>query len=401
MAEDSFYKKSVQHLLKDVETVLGVYNASQVSSTLELAPIETFVEGFKTHWGKITPDKFTAVKSKCSLFLSSLCYTDSMCSFNRRAVLDFSNHIRVDLLCNIMSVFLKRENMTKSSLEDVRGLINYLSLLESRNLKFISSLSYRYIRLVICFYLIGDYSDCSVIANFILQQAFISSGVDNSVREHLRDIVESRKELNSVHSIYTDKSVFTKLKEGAKEAKMAYDSYLEKKEFEKSKLEKEEESKAEEKEEEISKEENCDEKVKDEPVENEVTEEKQDEPSSNEDETRDEELETSSNKWGINPNKEKQDEPSSTEDEPDNEELVTSSNKWGIKPNKDDSTEEPKEEKEKEDSVLKTSSNKWGIGKENSDEPSEEKPKEEKEEKKQVRISSNNWCISRNSNNDK
>lgn len=329
MAEDSFYKKSVQHLLKDVETVLGVYNASQVSSTLELAPIETFVEGFKTHWGKITPDKFTTVKSKCSLFLSSLCYTDSMCSFNRRAVLDFSNHIRVDLLCNIMSVFLKRENMTKSSLEDVRGLINYLSLLESRNLKFISSLSYRYVRLVICFYLIGDYSDCSVIANFILQQAFISSGVDNSVREHLKDIVESRKELNSVHSIYTDKSVFTKLKEGAKEAKMAYDSYLEKKEFEKSKLEKEEESRAEEKEEEISKEENCDENVKDEPVENEVTEE-QDEPSSNEDETRDEELETSNNKWGI-------------------------------KHNKNDSAEEPKEEKEKEYSVLKTSSNKWGI----------------------------------------
>lgn len=328
MANDSSsYKLMTQQILKDVESNLGVYKALPDSNgTLELLPISKFVEAFRSNWGKMTPEKFTSIKSKCSIYLSSLAYTDAMCNFNRRAVLDFSNHIRVDLLCNLMSIFLKRENISGYAKEDVSGIINYLSLLESRDLRFISSMSYRYIRLFVCFYLIGDYSDCSVISNFIVQQAFVSEGVDNSVRDHLREIVESRKELNSVHEKYTNKSVFTKAKEGAKEAKMIYDSFVEKKkhEYEKKEEEKEKEQQPQPKEE-SSKEVEQQPQTKDD--DDEVKKEKEKDenlkPSNGfKEEVKDSEpVEEQSNK------EEKEDK----EEKEEKKQVRTSSNNWGIK----------------------------------------------------------------------
>lgn len=323
--DSSSYKLMTQQILKDVESNLGVYKALPNSSgTLELLPISKFVEAFKNNWGKMTPEKFTSIKSKCSIYLSSLAYTDAMCNFNRRAVLDFSNHIRVDLLCNLMSIFLKRENISGYAKEDVSGIINYLSLLESRDLRFISSMSYRYIRLFVCFYLIGDYSDCSVIANFIVQQAFVSEGVDNSVRDHLKEIVESRKELNSVHERYTNKNVFTKAKEGAKEAKMIYESFVEKKKHE---YEKKEEDKDKEKEQQPQ------------PKE-ESSKEVEQQPQTKDDEEVKKEKEKDENLKPSNGFK---------------EEVKES------EPAEEQSNKEEKEDKEEEKEQVRTSSNNWGI----------------------------------------
>lgn len=206
MKKVSSYKVMTQKILKECENYLGVYRTLQGSTTLELLTIEDFIKGFKKMWSNITPEEFKKIKADSSYNLSSLSYTDAVCSYYRESILDLSGHVRVDLLCNLLAPFLKRENVRKSASSSIEALTKYLKLLEENDSRYVRAMSYRYIRLFICFYLIGDYSDCSVIANFIIQQAFISGGVDNSVREHLQDLLSVRKQVDDLYDKYSGKS---------------------------------------------------------------------------------------------------------------------------------------------------------------------------------------------------
>ena len=203
MGKLTSYKVMAQKILKECENYLGVYRTLQDSTTLELLPIEKFVQSFKELWKDITPEEFKKVKSSSSYNLSSLSYTDAICNYYREPVLDLSGHVRVDLLANLLVPFLKRDEVTDKTEENINSIIKYLKLLENNDARYIKAMSYRYIRLFVCFFLISDLSDCSVIANFIIQQAFISGGVDNGVKEHLQDILSIKKQVDDLYERYS------------------------------------------------------------------------------------------------------------------------------------------------------------------------------------------------------
>ena len=152
---------------------------------------------------QISIEELTKIKSGCGYYIATLCYTNSELNFRREMVLDFKKHTRADLLCRLLVPFLKRENQTKDVMKNIEYISKYLSVLELKDKRFKKTLTYRFIRLFVCFILIGDLSHASMTADFVIQQAFLSEGVDNAVRQNIKDLLDARGRVDEMFDSYT------------------------------------------------------------------------------------------------------------------------------------------------------------------------------------------------------
>lgn len=196
-----------QEVLRECENSLGIYKVVNGSSTnLELLDIKDFISEFNNRTSKFSEEELTRIKSGCGYYIATLCYTNSELNFRREMVLDFKKHTRADLLCKLLVPFLKRENQTKDVMKNIEYISKYLSVLELKDNRFKRTLTYRFIRLFVCFILIGDLSHASMTADFVIQQAFLSEGVDNAVRQNIKDLIDARGRVDDMFDSYTGAS---------------------------------------------------------------------------------------------------------------------------------------------------------------------------------------------------
>lgn len=193
-----------QEVLRECENFLGIYKVVNGSSTsLELLDVKNFIVEFRERTSKLSEEELTKIKSGCGYYIATLCYTNSELNFRREMVLDFKKHTRADLLCRLLVPFLKRENQTKDVMKNIEYISKYLSVLELKDKRFKKTLTYRFIRLFVCFILIGDLSHASMTADFVIQQAFLSEGVDNAVRQNIKDLLDARGRVDEMFDSYT------------------------------------------------------------------------------------------------------------------------------------------------------------------------------------------------------
>lgn len=186
---------SCVEVLQNCEELLGVYNVYDGKSS-EFLPIHEYLERVLSI--NRSREDLKILATKCGYFMTSLAYTRCNCSFRRISVLNFSEHNRIDLLCNLLVPFLKRENITSFVLANNEYLIKYLEILENQNSNFIKTMSYRMIRLFITFSLNGMLMLSSVVAEFILDQIFLSEDLDNSIRQKIEELVSTRSKVDEI-----------------------------------------------------------------------------------------------------------------------------------------------------------------------------------------------------------
>lgn len=182
------------NLLLGCENTLGIYTSID-GSTLETVSIEDFCKKYSKLVEGKSNESSTHVN--CGEYLTSLCYLNSVCNYSRISVLDFSNHKGADKLANFLIPFGKKKNLNKATLESVTSIVKYLMILESQSSTAVTSMSYRYIRLFIAFMWRHDYTHASIIARFLLDQLFIGSSLDDSVKQKASELKKARKFVES------------------------------------------------------------------------------------------------------------------------------------------------------------------------------------------------------------
>lgn len=194
---------SCVEVLQNCEELLGVYNVYDGKSS-EFLPIHEYLERVLSI--NRSREDLKILATKCGYFMTSLAYTRCNCSFRRISVLNFSEHNRIDLLCNLLVPFLKRENITSFVLANNEYLIKYLEILENQNSNFIKTMSYRMIRLFITFSLNGMLMLSSVVAEFILDQIFLSEDLDNSIRQKIEELISTRSKVDEISDKFVNVS---------------------------------------------------------------------------------------------------------------------------------------------------------------------------------------------------
>lgn len=192
---------SCVEVLQNCEGLLGVYNVQDGVSS-EFLPIQDYL--VRVLGIKMSRDELKVLATKCGYYMTSLAYTRSNCSFRRISVLNFSEHNRIDLLCNLLIPFLKRENVNSLVMGNNEYLIKYLTILENQNSNFIKTMSYRLIRLFITLNLKGMLMLASVVAEFILDQVFLSEDLDNSVIQKIEELIATREKIDSISEKFSN-----------------------------------------------------------------------------------------------------------------------------------------------------------------------------------------------------
>lgn len=186
------YKDTITHSLKTLEGLLGLYVLSNNTKISDL-PINDFLDTYvKSEAFKKLP-KSKQFNGDAMFLLTTLSMLDRRCSFGRVSVLDFRSYTGVDILFDLIYPFQKKENLSNELLKNLDGLKSYLELLETSSLKYINTLSYRYIRVFICLLLVKNYFNASVVGNFIINQIYIGDGIDNSIKIKLEDMKRSNE----------------------------------------------------------------------------------------------------------------------------------------------------------------------------------------------------------------
>ncbi|MNM62908.1 hypothetical protein D3C81_742570 [compost metagenome] len=215
------YKDSLQDILKNCETVLGLNELVQNKSMVRMPIEEFFSELQKRNLREKSGTR--DVNVSCSHLICSLCYTNSRCNFRRVSVLDFSSHTRIDILANLLLPFRKRENLTKDIKKNALSIMQYLDMLESKNKKFIGTMSYRYIRLFIVFLAVNDYAHASMVVEFLLDQIFLSESLDKAVKQKLKDLVDSKLAAKRMSKMYKTGEYYSNNEDNEEEHKMEDD----------------------------------------------------------------------------------------------------------------------------------------------------------------------------------
>lgn len=189
------YSNVTNNLLMSCENSLGVYTSLE-GKTLEFLPIEDFCVQYK----KIvsTDGDARGTHLSCGEYLTSLCYLDSLCNYHRVSVLDFSKHKHLDTLANLLIPFTKKIDINKSSIETIDSIILYLALLEKQAMSVINSMAYRYLRLFISLAGKSDYAHSSIVANFILNQLFIDTGLDEAIKQKSKELKSAKKKVDKL-----------------------------------------------------------------------------------------------------------------------------------------------------------------------------------------------------------
>lgn len=187
------YSNVTNNLLLSCENSLGVYTSLE-GKTLEFLPIEDYCVQYKKLTS--TDSDVRGTHLSCGEYLTSLCYLDSLCNYHRVSVLDFSKHRHLDTLANLLIPFTKKTDINKSSVETIDSIILYLALLEKQSISVINSMSYRYVRLFISLVGKSDYAHSSLVANFILNQLFIGTGLDDAIKQKSRELKSAKKKVD-------------------------------------------------------------------------------------------------------------------------------------------------------------------------------------------------------------
>lgn len=189
----STYNNVANNLLMGCENSLGIYTSLE-GKTLEVVSIEEFC----TNYSKLIKEGSldSSAHVKCGEYLTSLCYLNSICNYSRISVLDFSNHLGTDKLANFLIPFGKKKNLNKKTLELTTSVVKYLLLLEKQSSSSVSSMCYRFIRLFVALVWRHDYASASIVSRFLLDQLFLGSGLDDSVKQKAKEIKRARKEVD-------------------------------------------------------------------------------------------------------------------------------------------------------------------------------------------------------------
>lgn len=193
------YNGAFQCVLENCEEVLGICSFDE-SKSLELLPIAEFYKRYREV--KFTDEELIDVSTKCATYITTLTYISERANFKRISVLEFGAHGRIDLLVELLAPFQKRENISYYVKENIKNILLYLEVLEKNNIRFINSLSYRFIRLFVVFTMIGDYTHAGIIAKFIIEQVFLSEDVDNAVKMKIDELRKANTEMKKIAKSY-------------------------------------------------------------------------------------------------------------------------------------------------------------------------------------------------------
>lgn len=193
------YNGAFQCVLENCEEVLGICSFDE-SKSLELLPIAEFYKRYREV--KFTDEEIIEVSTKCATYITTLTYISERANFKRISVLEFGAHGRIDLLVELLAPFQKRENISYYVKENIKNIMLYLEVLEKNNIKFINSLSYRFIRLFVVFTMIGDYTHAGILAKFIIEQVFLSEDVDNAVKMKIDELRKANVEMKKIAKSY-------------------------------------------------------------------------------------------------------------------------------------------------------------------------------------------------------
>lgn len=195
------YLQSLAHILQKLEGILGMYTDVDGVQAVYL-PASSFFKYIKARNVKLPDEERIEVGSKCNFHLNSIAGLNEITFFNKICILDFSGYDLLDVVVSLSLSFTRRENLNKTAVICTEKLVKYLEVLEVKYSTIKDSMSYRILRLFLVFSTIGLYSSASIIANFFINQAFLSESVDEIIKQPIHVLKKSVKNIEALSKSY-------------------------------------------------------------------------------------------------------------------------------------------------------------------------------------------------------
>lgn len=173
------YKKRLLANYTSLLLILGLKTGS------DDIPVYDFLVDSRSKFNYYYSDKKSFKNNRIRLesSVAELAKISDSASFSYMSILDFSSYERIDYLLDLILNYQDVNSVTSYMDDDIKKLIEYLTLLESTNgAIYKNTLSYMTLRNFLMFLVNKHFLHASVYANFIKEQIFLSVGLSPKMK---------------------------------------------------------------------------------------------------------------------------------------------------------------------------------------------------------------------------
>lgn len=163
------YIVALSDIISDLENIYGL--TEQVNGTylwkFDIIDVIQAVKSKRNSIDSAIEYDMNIAAGKATVLLS---YVSARMTFFNKKRLDYSSYPAMKTVGNILIQFTNSSTVTKDTIKLVNKIIVVLSQIDNKYVNHRYGLGYRYLRIFIVLILYGNYTNASVVADFILNQ---------------------------------------------------------------------------------------------------------------------------------------------------------------------------------------------------------------------------------------
>ena len=160
------YMQALGAIARKVESLYGYDRSNHIMGK----DILTIISEVNAMLEKMQPEDIKKFNSAVGKELVPLSYISQRLKFFGKKRLDYSKYPGMKSVARVLLTFTKQKTVNMSSIKDVNKIIELLHTIDASYINFQGALGYMYLRNFVLLILSGNYSNASVVADFILNQ---------------------------------------------------------------------------------------------------------------------------------------------------------------------------------------------------------------------------------------
>lgn len=201
-------------IVNQLEIGLGL-NATINGSVVKQLPLKSFLNQFKKNLSQCNESKLLEFRTNLIKFSSTLSYLDHSITFKGGKYLDFTLYDDLQVLAVNLIAYCDSNKSKDFKENNLKVLVEYLSILEQKHSTLMETLSYKFIRIFILLLCMGCDVDAFITCSFIKNQFWINQGVNPYSKLSTKKIEKRKNKLNK-KKLKHKNNVITNIKSSVK-----------------------------------------------------------------------------------------------------------------------------------------------------------------------------------------
>ena len=201
-------------IVNQLEIGLGL-NATINGSVVKQLPLKSFLNQFKKNLSQCNESKLLEFRTNLIKFSSTLSYLDHSITFKGGKYLDFTLYDDLQILAVNLIAYCDSNKSKDFKENNLKILVEYLSILEQKHSTLMETLSYKFIRIFILLLCMGCDVDAFITCSFVKNQFWINQGV-NPYSKLSNKKIEKRKNKLNKKKLKHKNNVITNIKSSVK-----------------------------------------------------------------------------------------------------------------------------------------------------------------------------------------